>query len=72
MREGDIEILICRSIAHIVLAPHETVHRSIHPRESNRSRDRRSVPGVVEVLDVVGIFESEPFVGRENIEGAEG
>ena len=71
MREGDVKVLVSRCVGHIVLLRHESVECGVCPGESNCSRSRGAVAGVVVVHYVVCVFEAEPFVGGEEVEGAE-
>lgn len=67
MRKGDIEVLGCR-----ITWTEKQVQSCVHPRESDSTGVRRAEAGVVEIHNVVCVFESEPFVGGEDIERAEG
>lgn len=65
VREGDVEVLV-RVVCE------QKLGAGVDPGEAQDSGDGVAVAGVVEVHQVVGVFETEPLVGCEEGEGAEG
>lgn len=72
VREGDVEVLVLGGVGGGVLRAHERVEGGVDPGEADGARGSVPVARVVEVLDVVGVFEAEPVGGGEDREVAEG
>ena len=64
MGEGYVNVLVC-------LVLEQKTSRGIDPREAQYTRDGVCITSVVEVLDVVHVFEIEPVLGLEQLEAAE-
>lgn len=64
MCEGDVDVLLAGLCGEEVVA-------GVDPGKANHRRHRAAVARVVEVHDVVGVLEGEPFVVGEERGGAE-
>ena len=68
MSKRDVQILISSCIRFGVRIRHECIESCVDPREANSTRDRVTIASIVEVLNVVSVFEAKPFVWGKDIE----